>query len=103
MLKTHSILFITQLLHNRVPCGHNNERNAWAADNLAPLDMPFLSIIDNKPNKSQNHTRTLFITCLLQKWNFAFTLRKTGPAKTGAAGPIPPALFSTYAPRYGWS
>ena len=23
---------------------------------------------------------------------FCFTLRKTGPAKTGAAGPIPPAL-----------
>ena len=23
----------------------NNEQNAWAADNLAPLDMPFLSII----------------------------------------------------------
>ena len=24
---------------------HNIEWNAWAADNLAPLDMPFLSII----------------------------------------------------------
>ena len=34
----------------------------------------------------------LFITCLLQKWIFVFTLRKTGPAKTRAAGPIPLAL-----------
>ena len=32
-------------MHNRVPCEHNNEQNAWAGDNLAPLDMPFLSII----------------------------------------------------------
>ena len=64
--------------------------------NLAPRHMPILSIIAyyNKPNNSQNHTSTLFITCLLQKWNFDFTLRKTrtGPAKTGAAGPSPPAL-----------
>ena len=22
-----------------------NKRNAWAADNLAPIDMPFLSIV----------------------------------------------------------
>ena len=79
-------------MHNRVPCEHNNERNAWVADNLAPLDMPFLSIIAyyNKPNESQNHISTLFITCLL---NFALLPReKTGPPKTGVAGPIPPAL-----------
>ena len=65
------------------------------ADNLASLDMPFLSIIAyyNKPNKSQNHTSTLFITYLLQKQNFVFNLRKTGPAKTGAARPIPLALI----------
>ena len=37
--------FITELLHNRVPCEHNNKRNAWVADNLAPLGMPFLSMI----------------------------------------------------------
>ena len=43
--KSHSILFITQLLHNRIPCEHNNKWIAWAADNRAPLDMPFLSII----------------------------------------------------------
>ena len=34
-----------EILHNRMPCKYNNERNAWAADNLAPFDMPFLSII----------------------------------------------------------
>ena len=28
-----------------MPCEYNNERNAWAANNLAPFDMPFLSII----------------------------------------------------------
>ena len=31
------------VLHNRVPCEHNNEWNVWAADNLALLDMSFLS------------------------------------------------------------
>ena len=44
-LKSHSTLLITLLLHNRIPCEHNNKWTAWAADNLAPLDMPFLSII----------------------------------------------------------
>ena len=35
----------------------------------------------------------LFITCFLEKWDFIFALRKTGLAKTGAAGPFPPALI----------
>ena len=43
MLKNHTPFCL--LLHNRVPCEHNNERNACVSDNLAPLDMPFLSII----------------------------------------------------------
>ena len=51
------------------PCEHNNEQNVWAADNLAPLDMPSVSVIAVyiKPKKSQNHISTLFITCILQK------------------------------------
>ena len=36
----HSVYYLA-----RVPCEHNNDRNAWVADNLAALDMPFLSII----------------------------------------------------------
>ena len=51
-----AMVFITLLLAHRIPCEHN----AWAADNLASLDMPFLSIIAcyNKPNKHENHTST---------------------------------------------
>ena len=47
---------LLSFLHNRIPCRHN----AWAANNLAPLDMVFLSIITeyNKCNKSKNHTST---------------------------------------------
>ena len=64
-------------MHNRAPCEHNNERNAWAVNNLAPLYMPFLSIIAyyNKPNKSQNQTNTLFITCLCKN-GICFYLEK---------------------------
>ena len=43
---------------------HNNKLNVWAANNLAPLDVLILSIVDqyNKPNKSKNHTKAF---CLL--------------------------------------
>ena len=49
-------VYLLSFLHNSIPCKHN----AWAADNLAPLDMPFLSILAyyNKPKKSENHTST---------------------------------------------
>ena len=33
------------LVDNEIPNKHNNKLNAWEADNLAPLDMSFLSII----------------------------------------------------------
>ena len=46
-LKSHSTLSITYLLHTRISCEHNNKWIAWAAVNLAPLDMPFLSITYN--------------------------------------------------------
>ena len=36
----------------------------------------------------------LSIAYFLQKMEFHFTLRKTGPAKTGAAGSFPPALIN---------
>ena len=53
----------------------------------------FYLLKHNKPNKSQNHTSTLFITCLLQKWNFAFTLRKNWSgqnrsSRTDSTGPV---------------
>ena len=38
---TQLLCLLLSFLHNRIPCMHN----VWAADNLAPLDMPFLSII----------------------------------------------------------
>ena len=60
--------------------------NAWAADyfttadinNLAPLDMLFLSIIAkyNKPNKSKNHTDTFVYYLLLVKMECYFYLEK---------------------------
>ena len=78
------------------PCEHNNERNVWVADNFASLDMLFLSIIAciiSLISPKITLALCLLATCLLQKWNFAFTLRKTGPAKTGATGLIPPALI----------
>ena len=48
------------------------------------FDMPFLSIIP-KPNKSKDHTTTFVYYFLFVKIEFHFTLRKAGPAKTGAA------------------
>ena len=73
------------VLHNRIPCEHNNKLNAWASDNLAPLDMPFLSTIAkiyNKPNKSQYHTSTFVYYLPFAKLKFCFYLeKKTGPAK----------------------
>ena len=81
---------LLSFLHNRIPC----MRNAWAADNLKPLDMLFLSIIAQYSSLiSPNITlELLFSGYYLEKWNFIFTLRKTGPGKTGTAGPFPPAL-----------
>ena len=57
------MVFITlSFLLNRIPCKHN----AWASNNLAPLDMPFLSIIA-KPNKSKHHTSTFVYYLLFEK------------------------------------
>ena len=39
----HSVYYLA--LNGRIPCEDNNIWNTWVADNLAPLDMPFLSII----------------------------------------------------------
>ena len=81
-------------MHNRIPCNHN----AWAADNLAPLDMLFLCIIAqyNEPNKSKNLTSICIYYLLFVKRTFIFTLRKPGLAKTGAPGLFPLALLDTY-------
>ena len=56
--------------------------------------MLLLSIVAqyNKPNKPKNHTNTSVYYLLFVKWNFVFTLRNSGPAKTGPAGPIPTPL-----------
>ena len=56
--------------------------------------MLLLSIVAqyNKPNKPKNHTNTSVYYLLFVKWKFVFTLRNSGPAKTGPAGPIPTPL-----------
>ena len=65
---------LLSFLHNRIPC----KQNAWAANNLAPLHMPFLSIIayNNKPNKCENHTSTFVYHLLFVKIEFHFYLEK---------------------------
>ena len=57
---------------------------AWAADYFLPLHMLFLSTVSyyNKLNKSKNHPSTFVYYLLFVKWNFVFTLRNSGPAKT---------------------
>ena len=51
---------LLSFLHNRIPCKHN----AWAANNLVPLDMLLLSNIISLT--SPNITLALlFITCFL--------------------------------------
>ena len=45
MLKDHIPLCLLLDFANNVPCEHNNKQNAFAPDNLATFNMPFLSII----------------------------------------------------------
>ena len=74
---------LLSFLRNRIPCKHN----AWTADNLAPLDVPFLFIIVSLT--SPKVTLALFVYYLLYvKMDLHFYLEKTDPAKTGAAGPF---------------
>ena len=78
---TMLLCLLLSFLHNRIPCTHN----AWATDNLTSLDWLFYPLqISLKGPKIT--LELLFSTNYLQKWNFIFTLRKTGPAKTGAGG-----------------
>ena len=58
--------------------------NVWPANSLALLDMLFLAQY-NKPNKSNNHTGILFITCFCKKWNVIFILVQN--RQTASAGP----------------
>ena len=44
-LTLHSVYYLAFAQQRYLVSIKINERNAWAADNLAPLDMPFLSII----------------------------------------------------------
>ena len=39
------LLHYSWFLHKSMPCEHSNKLDAWAVDNLAPHDVPFLSII----------------------------------------------------------
>ena len=55
---------------------------------LHPLYASKISLTSPK-----NHTSALLYYLLVVKMDFYFSiLRKTGPAKTRAAGPFPPAL-----------
>ena len=63
---------------NRIPCEYNNKFDMWAADDLAPLYMLFLSIIAYypKPNKPKNHSSTFVYYLLFLIMDFNVTLRK---------------------------
>ena len=67
---------------------------AWSADNFPPLDMAFLPTVlqYNKPKKSKNHPSAFVYYFLFIKWNFVFTLRNSGQAKTRPTGPVPTPL-----------
>ena len=87
----------------RIYCVHKNKSCAWVADSFPPLHMAFLPTVlwYNKPNKSKNNLSAFIYYLLFVKWNFAFTLRSSGPAKTGPARPIPirPCLSSNFSPK----
>ena len=57
---------------------------AWAVDNFPPLDMVLLPTVlqYNKPDKSKNHPSAFVCYLVFAKWNFVFTLRNSGPAKS---------------------
>ena len=89
---TLSLCFLFGFLHSRIPCQHN----AWVADNCLDLFICLLNPL--QPSKisltsPKNHTSTFLYYLLFVKMGFYFfTLRKTGLAKTIAAGPFLPAL-----------
>ena len=79
---TLPLCLILSFLHNRIPCMHST----WASDNLTPLDMPFLS-------KVQNHTRTFIYYLLFVEMDFHFYLEKNWSgqnqsSRTVSAGPV---------------
>ena len=90
-LKVTLPLCLLSFLHNRIPCKHI----AWVADNLVPLDMLFYLLQLNTISlTSPKITLALFLQLLFVKMDFYFYfLRKTGPAKTRAAGPFPLAVI----------
>ena len=45
MSKNHTPLCLVLSFCTKSTLWYNNKWNAWAADNLAPLDMPFISTI----------------------------------------------------------
>ena len=71
VLNHTATMFIILLLHNRISCKHNNKLNAWAANNFAPLDMFFLSIIISLTSPKIT-LEPLFITCFLQNGQILF-------------------------------
>ena len=68
---TLPLYLLLSVLRSRIPCKHN----AWAADNLAPLNVLFLSI-DIISLVSPKITLELFLLLAFVKWNVIFTLRK---------------------------
>ena len=64
---TKSFCLLLSFLHDRIPC----KDNAWAPDNLEPLDI-FSIYYHNKPNKSKNQTNTIVFYLLRVKMDFNF-------------------------------
>ena len=85
---TLPLCLLLSFLHNRIPCKHN----VWVAIILYLLIYFFYPLYLNIASLT-SPIITLVLLFSTQKWNFIFTLSKTGPAKTGAARSFPPTLY----------
>ena len=69
---------------------------AWVADYFPTYHILILSTVSwyNKLHKFKNHPSTFDYYMLSVKYNFVFTLRNSGPAKTWPIGPSATALVN---------
>ena len=91
---TLTLCLLLSFLHNRIPCKHNT----WAVDNLALLDMLYLSFIQIISLTSSKITLALLlIPCMLfVKMETNFYLEKIWSGQNRSSQTVLPAL--TYLP-----